>query len=582
MKKIVSVFMVLFVALAALAYGASFVPTGLKLSAPTNIIYNFDGKNLLIPVTVTGTSANVSFFLYTRGKASSIKKITNGYLGWHYINNIDTCVYMSPAVSMDKGANSFAWDGKTKDKSQLVPAGDYTYYFYAFDDRSTRVPVSVAFNMPVGALSIQEKGQDGKPLAKPYFLGSYFKWAIGGDPLDKTLLETTTLALPAGWTGSGYGPISLLPNDFNYFFMALANKNSGVQGIAKWQWVPNGAAVLQTTFGESGLSTYTAALDAEPGVVTDGNYLYSGDSNHHFTDAASMIYAFDFDGSIANKVDLTKWWSNINDMKAGGQMNGGPTIYYQRNGYIYLDCHCSCIKQLVNPANMDQGDDFYVWTNRNGDYVLDHNFEVKAARPWVCNDYNVGPYTYNITSDSNMFSMCPSFDLGAVSFGLMGPDGSGVGYFSFAGETAKQKYGNAICSNGSIYDGIYTTINDPGSTLAIENGVYYVAQTSIKGSLGASLIGVEEAAPVTFAVAQNTPNPFNPATSITFTLAKAGKVTVEVFNVAGQKVDTIVNTAMSAGSHSVTWNASRFSAGIYFYTVKAGTSSRTMKMTLLK
>ncbi|MDP2983924.1 MAG: T9SS type A sorting domain-containing protein, partial [Candidatus Latescibacter sp.] len=83
-------------------------------------------------------------------------------------------------------------------------------------------------------------------------------------------------------------------------------------------------------------------------------------------------------------------------------------------------------------------------------------------------------------------------------------------------------------------------------------------------------------------VAQNSPNPFNPATSISFTLAKAGKVTVDIFNAAGQKVDTVVNTTMNAGNHSATWNASRFSAGVYFYTVTSGDFSRTMKMTLLK
>jgi hypothetical protein len=55
-----------------------------------------------------------------------------------------------------------------------------------------------------------------------------------------------------------------------------------------------------------------------------------------------------------------------------------------------------------------------------------------------------------------------------------------------------------------------------------------------------------------------------------------------VYNTAGQRVDTIVNANMSAGGHSATWNASRFAAGVYFYTVKTGDFSKTMKMTLLK
>jgi hypothetical protein len=94
-------------------------------------------------------------------------------------------------------------------------------------------------------------------------------------------------------------------------------------------------------------------------------------------------------------------------------------------------------------------------------------------------------------------------------------------------------------------------------------------------------VGVEEA-PSAFSVAQNTPNPFNPTTTISFTLPKPGKTAVEVFNTAGQRIDILLNTPLNAGSHSITWNAARRSAGVYFYTVKSGNFSRTMKMTLLK
>jgi hypothetical protein len=47
-------------------------------------------------------------------------------------------------------------------------------------------------------------------------------------------------------------------------------------------------------------------------------------------------------------------------------------------------------------------------------------------------------------------------------------------------------------------------------------------------------------------------------------------------------VDTILNASLNAGTHSVTWNASKLAAGLYFYTVKSGEFSQTMKMTLLK
>jgi hypothetical protein len=180
--------------------------------------------------------------------------------------------------------------------------------------------------------------------------------------------------------------------------------------------------------------------------------------------------------------------------------------------------------------------------------------------------------------DNNMFMAFPAYGLGAVSFGLYAPDGTGMSYWELAGETALQKYGVQFIDYESAYDGFYCTNN---SGTAVDATIWYVGQDSIKGIL-TNQVGVKDAAPAAFAVAQNSPNPFNPTTTISFTLAKAGKTTVEVFNVAGQRVDTILNASMSAGSHTVTWNAAKHSAGVYFYTVKSGSFSKTMKMTLLK
>ena len=73
-----------------------------------------------------------------------------------------------------------------------------------------------------------------------------------------------------------------------------------------------------------------------------------------------------------------------------------------------------------------------------------------------------------------------------------------------------------------------------------------------------------------------------PSIPISFTLADADYVSVEIFNVAGQKIDTLADGFMDAGSQSLTWDASDISAGVYFYTVKSAGYSKTMKMTLLK
>ncbi|AXJ02419.1 Por secretion system C-terminal sorting domain-containing protein [Cyclonatronum proteinivorum] len=88
--------------------------------------------------------------------------------------------------------------------------------------------------------------------------------------------------------------------------------------------------------------------------------------------------------------------------------------------------------------------------------------------------------------------------------------------------------------------------------------------------------------PTTVELRQNYPNPFNPTTNITFGLPQSGDVRLDVFNVAGQRVATLVNTQMTSGFHTVTFDASRLSSGVYLYRLETNGQVRTEKMTLIK
>ncbi len=88
--------------------------------------------------------------------------------------------------------------------------------------------------------------------------------------------------------------------------------------------------------------------------------------------------------------------------------------------------------------------------------------------------------------------------------------------------------------------------------------------------------------PKEFTLTQNYPNPFNPTTNINFSIPEAGKVELIVFNVLGQKVQTLVEGNLNAGSHSVTFDASRLTSGVYFYRLTSGNNVATQKMLLMK
>ncbi|MEA3297197.1 MAG: T9SS type A sorting domain-containing protein [candidate division Zixibacteria bacterium] len=85
-----------------------------------------------------------------------------------------------------------------------------------------------------------------------------------------------------------------------------------------------------------------------------------------------------------------------------------------------------------------------------------------------------------------------------------------------------------------------------------------------------------------FVLHQNYPNPFNPTTEIQFSLSVASDVKLEIYNVMGQKVSTIVNENLEAGDYTFEWDGSKFSSGVYFYRVETDNIIESKKMVLLK
>ncbi len=112
---------------------------------------------------------------------------------------------------------------------------------------------------------------------------------------------------------------------------------------------------------------------------------------------------------------------------------------------------------------------------------------------------------------------------------------------------------------------------------------YRLKQMDFNGAYEYSYeVYVDVTGPVEFALEQNFPNPFNPNTTINYSVAKDGFVNVAVFNLLGEKVAVLVNTIQQAGRYDVTFDASQIPSGIYFYSIEAGDFKAVRKMTLLK
>lgn len=92
----------------------------------------------------------------------------------------------------------------------------------------------------------------------------------------------------------------------------------------------------------------------------------------------------------------------------------------------------------------------------------------------------------------------------------------------------------------------------------------------------------ESAKPEKVKLFQNFPNPFNPSTTISFSLNNQQKVTLEVFNITGKLVETITNRIYTAGTHAVQYNAENLASGVYFYRLKTSGILETKRFTLIK
>jgi len=88
--------------------------------------------------------------------------------------------------------------------------------------------------------------------------------------------------------------------------------------------------------------------------------------------------------------------------------------------------------------------------------------------------------------------------------------------------------------------------------------------------------------PATFSLSQNFPNPFNPTTTIEFTLPERSFVKLVVFNTLGQEVAVLVNEEKGAGTHQIVWNAAQYPTGVYLYRLETKNFVSSRKMLLMK
>ena len=135
---------------------------------------------------------------------------------------------------------------------------------------------------------------------------------------------------------------------------------------------------------------------------------------------------------------------------------------------------------------------------------------------------------------------------------------------------------------GPSRDGMWSLELSDGRHIALEGG----GSVSLgSGVIHGLLHQTKESRPLTYELRSNFPNPFNPTTTVGYQLGIAGHVTLEIFNVLGQRVRLLVDSEQSAGAYHITWDGrsdhgSTLGAGIYLLRMRSGSYIQTRKMVL--
>jgi hypothetical protein len=149
---------------------------------------------------------------------------------------------------------------------------------------------------------------------------------------------------------------------------------------------------------------------------------------------------------------------------------------------------------------------------------------------------------------------------------------------------------SVIGTGGATMDGSHRVVGTVGQwsigtqsgSHVVEPGFWYAQKEAASTPTSVEGLPPIVAPRYEYRLDQNAPNPFNPLTTIRFALAEPGQVRMNVYDVEGREVMTVVDGAMAAGPHELLLDADDLASGVYFYRINSGRFSAVKKMVLLK
>ncbi len=289
-------------------------------------------------------------------------------------------------------------------------------------------------------------------------------------------------------------------------------------------------------------------------TILDNNRIAVGTSTRLYLvdSAGNIVFEKPITGAVAAGMALA-------DMSRNGELDivfvtGTGNLYsVDQNGNdlpgfpIALNNIFTC-PPLIADIDGDFFHEIILQDNQNGIYAFDHNGTVVPGFPFLTSYNGSTPATLVEYDNDGIFKLVTGYSTGVLVINLRKPASNRTPWTTFRGSLLRQ---------GSYASTGYVSNSDP---------VIPPAATKLH---------------------QNYPNPFNPSTTIRYNIAEASPVRLNIYNLKGQKVRTLVNEQRTAGQHSIHWDGTddggrTVTAGLYLYRLEAGKTNITRKMLLLK
>jgi len=313
--------------------------------------------------------------------------------------------------------------------------------------------------------------------------------------------------------------------------------------------------------------TVTATHDPDPVCVLDGTYEVWEWGTSNLSPACNLVQGWIGIQGVGNGDSCVFAWYNSDEEFGYNSYQNGYTDYQQAFCFVGI-CGCLCLLcEMENFTPRVPRVDGVIQWDLTVTNCADPLFNIWAEIIPTNFDCNGPQYDFNLQRFLTPHLYCGQefTDRYYYEPGIVAPNFTDVALWTYVG-VGPNSYIGSCC-----FEFVFTSEWGRG----VGNSNYW----GEKGEWGERENIV---IPQSTILGQNYPNPFNAETVIPFEMKNPGNVNLTIYNLAGQVVENLIDDGFTTGQHSVTWDASKYSSGVYFYKLRTDNYVTTKKMEVVK